>query len=170
MDPKQRYLLWKFPKPPSPPPAPSMSRPKKVARTTTGADSSTPAPLAARPDSTEHADAPPPEDHSKSSGLPGLAPPVCNNCGDRRWPVHRNKKGNFNCKSCSAPKGGTPVCIRCEKESWDGMCAGARLCKAGRHFICRQCWIDNPNYGPSSHEWAAWFQAREDKCPDAFSS
>ena len=151
----QRYMMWRFPPPPEVPASRREHRPTGSKMARREADPLTPASKD--------------EKHQDQNCIPTLDPPQCFKCSECRWPVHRNRKGNFMCSDCAAPINGRPICIWCDKLTWDGMCTGKGMCSQGRFFICRECYIAHAEApGPSPDEWSAWFREREAKFPLAF--
>ena len=163
--PGESLMVWVHPEPPEPPPKPLPSaaaakpRPTKL-RSAADCSKSDP-PLASEDDE--------PHDVSSHGGPPPCVdPPQCASCFGRSWPVHRNRKGLINCSECSVPIGGRPVCIWCKELTWDGMHTGIGLCKRGKFFICRRCYIKEAQPPHTPEEWSAWFQEREDRYPSVF--
>ena len=191
LQPGHHLLVWMFPPIPERPPPPGGHRPFGAAA---AASSEMSPPLlapAARDSVPIYSKAAPeaPPNHllSRGSGdegvprevedprlkglddLPSIEAPQCQQCFGHIWPVHRNKKGNYNCSNCSVPKTGRPICIWCDKSTWDGMSTGATMCSKGKFFICRECWITHAQPpGATPEQWSEWFKLREAKFPEAF--
>ena len=100
-----------------------------------------------------------------------IHPPMCARCHGRAWPGARAKSGKFHCAAPKCMQGlppdWLPECTFCGSKTWDGQWRGVQMCKLGKGFCCRVCWVKGCS-DSERPQWERWFTHRQNFYGRAF--